>query len=118
MRNSFNLLLIGLACFDNLFLLFNILETFRSTFKVRVTINKELKCVIAYPFIIKAFECSVNSNIQPTTRTLRITKLYGMQHLFNNKIFMVILYNEILSNLSTYTSCCFHIFFIRVWPSP
>ena len=63
MRNSFNLLLIGLACFDNVFLLFNIIETFRSTFKVRVTINKESKCLMRIPFVIRAFEYSANSNI-------------------------------------------------------
>ena len=39
MRNSFNLLLIALACFDNAFLLMAILEALRGPFRVRMTIT-------------------------------------------------------------------------------
>ena len=51
MRNSFNWLLIGLACFDNVYLLGSILESFRKDFEMVI-----LKAVRKYPFKMNPFK--------------------------------------------------------------
>merc|ERR1711953_325383 len=46
MRNSFNWLLIGLACFDNVYLLGSILESFRKDFEMETHTH-----VILFPYL-------------------------------------------------------------------
>jgi hypothetical protein len=50
MRNSFNLLLVSLACFDSTYLFGSILESFRKTFRLASTAHIVLFPHLLYPF--------------------------------------------------------------------
>ena len=59
MRSLFNFLLIALAIFDNLFLLSQILESFRDHFKMATQIHIVLFPKILYPFKVIVFCSSI-----------------------------------------------------------
>ncbi len=59
MRNSFNLLLIALACFDNVYLIGGILEAFRKHFDLETQVHVVLFPYIFYPFQTMAMTGSV-----------------------------------------------------------
>ena len=50
MRNSFNLLLVSLACFDSTYLFGQILESFRKTFNLATELHIILFPHLLYPF--------------------------------------------------------------------
>ncbi len=59
MRNSFNLLLIALICFDSWFLFGLILESFRRTFQVTSEVHTFLFPYLLYPVQLIAMSASI-----------------------------------------------------------
>ena len=59
MRNTFNRLLVALACFDSLFILASILEGFRKCFNMATDTHILLFPYLLHPFSIFSFTASI-----------------------------------------------------------
>lgn len=66
MRNSFNLLLIALACFDNVFLFSGVLEALRKNFGLVTKVMKKVGLENSNQILLRSSVCSEHHAARPS----------------------------------------------------